>query len=247
MPPLLHASLTLIATDDGLFPPVRPLPTLRWQEMGNARPTRTTSIRSSLIPLSVGNCRRRCSRLLPFPLHPDPCSLRAIVDGRLLEPWMLQRLLGRDSLSGIIEEDTAQEIQELAVEPSRSRDNVLRRTNDTSGYDRARCHRLRSAYLKPLHGLDIFLRCLRRLAIRIIQSLMLHEESGRAKTSARGSPTTGQLRAVSGRTWLQGFPRDPAPSDTPVGPGASRSCHRRRSPSSPDARDCRASGRGHLP
>ena len=52
-------------------------------------------------------------RLLLF--LPDPGRFGAVVRRLLLEPLVLQRLLGRDPLRRIIHEDALQQVQELAV------------------------------------------------------------------------------------------------------------------------------------
>lgn len=42
---------------------------------------------------------------LPFPLHANAGGFGAVVDDALSEPLVLQRLLGRDALFGIVDED----------------------------------------------------------------------------------------------------------------------------------------------
>ena len=49
-------------------------------------------------------------------LFPDSDCLSAIVDQALFEPRMLQRLLSRDALLGIVDENLPEQIEELFVE-----------------------------------------------------------------------------------------------------------------------------------
>lgn len=58
--------------------------------------------------------RSAVTRLLALDL--DPRGLRAIVDERLSEPRVLERLLGRYPLLRVVDEDLLQEIEELLVE-----------------------------------------------------------------------------------------------------------------------------------
>jgi len=62
-------------------------------------------------------------RLLPA--LPYPCCFATIVRDRLFEPGVLESLLGRDALLGIVLEDAAEEIDELLVEGITCRDNLL--------------------------------------------------------------------------------------------------------------------------
>lgn len=67
-------------------------------------------------------------RRLPTPtlqLLTDPESFGTIVDKGLFEPGMLQSLLGRDTLLGIVNKDSLQEVQEQPVEGSIGRDEFL--------------------------------------------------------------------------------------------------------------------------
>ena len=50
------------------------------------------------------------------PLHSDPRGLSAIVRNRLLEPLMLEGLLGGKTLLGIIDKDAAEKVEELLIE-----------------------------------------------------------------------------------------------------------------------------------
>ena len=50
------------------------------------------------------------------PLHPDPRSFSAIISNCLLEPLMLEGLLGGETLLRIIDEDTAEKVEELLIE-----------------------------------------------------------------------------------------------------------------------------------
>jgi hypothetical protein len=57
----------------------------------------------------------------------DASRLRAVVNETLLEPWMFQRLFGRDSSGRVIDEYLAQEVEELPVEGRCGRDEVLKK------------------------------------------------------------------------------------------------------------------------
>ena len=50
------------------------------------------------------------------PLHLDPRGFSAIIRNRLLEPLMLERLLGGETLLRIVDEDAAEKVEELLVE-----------------------------------------------------------------------------------------------------------------------------------
>lgn len=52
----------------------------------------------------------------PIPLHPDSCSFSTIIGNSLLEPLMLEGLLGGKTLLGIIDKDTAKKVEELLIE-----------------------------------------------------------------------------------------------------------------------------------
>jgi hypothetical protein len=58
-------------------------------------------------------------------LLPNSQCFGAVVNQRLLEPRMLQRLLRRDPLLRIVHKDLLQEIQELSVERVVRRDEFL--------------------------------------------------------------------------------------------------------------------------
>lgn len=63
---------------------------------------------------------------LLLPLHADPCGFGAVVDHALLEPRVLQRLLGRDALFGVVDENLFEKVQELLVEHRRWRNDFLK-------------------------------------------------------------------------------------------------------------------------
>lgn len=55
----------------------------------------------------------------------DPVGFCPIVDEGLLEPLMLQGLLGRDAVLRVIDEDLLQEVEELAIIWGIGRDELL--------------------------------------------------------------------------------------------------------------------------
>lgn len=55
----------------------------------------------------------------------DPVSLRAVINECLLEPRVLQCLLGSDPVLRIVDKDLLQQIQELTVEWCGGRDELL--------------------------------------------------------------------------------------------------------------------------
>src|SRR5699024_5444515 len=59
----------------------------------------------------------------------DPHSLGAVVVLGLLEPGMLQGLFGGDALLGVVDEDLAQEVEELIVESGGCGDEILRQAS----------------------------------------------------------------------------------------------------------------------
>ena len=61
----------------------------------------------------------------PVPLHPDSCGFSTIIGNRLLEPLMLEGLLGGKTLLGIVDEDTAEKIEELLIECCSRGDDLL--------------------------------------------------------------------------------------------------------------------------
>ena len=65
-----------------------------------------------------------CPQLL-FSLQPYLVRFRAVVHERLLEPRVLQRVLGRDALFGVVYEDPLQQIEELPIELGVGRDRFL--------------------------------------------------------------------------------------------------------------------------
>lgn len=53
---------------------------------------------------------------LPLPLQTNLVRLCAVVHERLLEPRVLERFFGGDAFLGVVDEDAAEEVEELAVE-----------------------------------------------------------------------------------------------------------------------------------
>lgn len=115
------------------------------------------------ITLTVGG--GRC--LVSISSDPDLGRLGAVVDGGLLEPGMLERVLGRDSLLRVVEEDSTQQVQKLLVEARVGRDDVLR-AHVVSSLSSRSSSTGQCTYLQALHGLDIFLRRLAGLGVWII-------------------------------------------------------------------------------
>lgn len=53
---------------------------------------------------------------LPFPLQPNARGFCSVIRNSFLEPWMLQCLLGRESLLRIVDENTTEKVEKLLVE-----------------------------------------------------------------------------------------------------------------------------------
>lgn len=82
--------------------------------------------------------------------HADPVGFRTVVDETLLEPGMLQGLLRREALLGIVDKDPLQQVQELAVEGGVDRDEFLAERSATSSKVSENVHGdLRSAVSLP--------------------------------------------------------------------------------------------------
>ena len=68
--------------------------------------------RSLLVP--TGGTTRQLPLLLP--LAPDARGLGPVVDEALFEPGVLESVLGRDALLGVVDEDFLEQVEELFVE-----------------------------------------------------------------------------------------------------------------------------------
>ena len=60
-----------------------------------------------------------------FFLNADFGSFRTVVLDALVEPWVLERLLGGDTLVRVVDEDLLQKVEELDVELGVRRNRVL--------------------------------------------------------------------------------------------------------------------------
>lgn len=102
-------------------------------------------------PSTCGSCDAGVKRWSTVPLagcrltletHADSVGFSPIVDERFLEPRMLQGLLGRDPLLGVVDKDLLEEVQEETIELGVGRDELLQRginalaytTRDPCGY-----------------------------------------------------------------------------------------------------------------
>lgn len=80
---------------------------------------------------------------------------------------MLQSLLGRDSLLGVVHEDPSEQVEELPVEVSVAGDGFL------AYVSWCRFMLCNQTYGKLLHGLDVFLGRLVGLCIGVIELVVL--------------------------------------------------------------------------
>ena len=62
------------------------------------------------------------------PRSPDPRSLGPIIDEAFAEPWVSERLFGRDAFGGVVDEDFLEKVEELFVEDVVGGDDVLSQT-----------------------------------------------------------------------------------------------------------------------
>lgn len=62
---------------------------------------------------------------LLFPLQLDPVGFGSVVHEGFFEPRMLQSLLGRDSLLGVVHKDPSEQVEELPVEVGVAWDGFL--------------------------------------------------------------------------------------------------------------------------
>lgn len=67
----------------------------------------------------------------------NPVRFRAVIDEALLEPGVLQGLLGCDALLGVVDKDALEQVEEVAVEGGIGGDKLLHR--QTSATAQGQC------------------------------------------------------------------------------------------------------------